>query len=70
MGSIGPVFDKQTNLRYKFVNRHFRTEGYYVSRVGMNETAIKKYIQKQEAYDIAMDELGTKEYEDPFVGSK
>ncbi|MBQ7538939.1 MAG: IS200/IS605 family transposase, partial [Treponema sp.] len=29
-----------------------------------------KYIAEQEAHDIAMDKLTTKEYEDPFKGSK
>ncbi|MFA6858006.1 MAG: IS200/IS605 family transposase, partial [Treponema sp.] len=36
----------------------------------MNEATIKKYIHEQETHDIAMDKLGTKEYEDPFTGSK
>ena len=64
------IFDKHANLKYKFGNRHFWAEGYYVSTVGMNEATIKKYIQEQETHDIAMDKLGTKEYEDPFTGSK
>ena len=38
------VFDKNTNLKYKFGNRHFWAEGYYVSTVGLNEATIKKYI--------------------------
>lgn len=25
------IFDKHANLKYKFGNRHFRAEGYYVS---------------------------------------
>ena len=39
------VFDKHANLKYKFGNRHFWAEGYYVSTVGLNEATIKKYIQ-------------------------
>ena len=39
------MFDKHANLKYKFGNRHFWAEGYYVSTVGLNETTIKKYIQ-------------------------
>ena len=27
------MFDKHANLKYKFVNRHFWSEGYYVSTV-------------------------------------
>ena len=39
------MFDKHTNLKYKFGNRHFWAEGYYVSTVRLNEATIKKYIQ-------------------------
>ena len=62
------IFDKHANLKYKFGNRHFWAEGYYVSTVGLNEATIKKYIQEQESNDIAMDKLSVKEYEDPFKG--
>ena len=54
------------NLKYKFGNRHFWSEGYYVSTVGLNEATIRKYIKEQEAHDIALDKLSVKEYEDPF----
>ena len=60
------IFEKHANLKYKFGNRHFWAEGYYVSTVGLNEATIKKYIQEQEKHDIAMDKLSVKEYEDPF----
>ena len=62
------MFDKHANLKYKFGNRHFWAEGYYVSTVGMNEATIKKYIQDQEKHDIALDKLSVREYEDPFKG--
>ena len=62
------IFDQHANLKYKFGNRHFWAEGYYVSTVGLNEATIKKYIQEQERHDIAMDKLSVKEYEDPFKG--
>ena len=62
------IFDKHANLKYKFGNRHFWAEGYYVSTVGLNEATIKKYIQEQEKHDIAMDKLSVKEYENPFKG--
>ena len=64
------IFDRHANLKYKFGNRHFWAEGYYVSTVGMNEATIRKYIKNQESHDIAMDKLTEKEYEDPFKGSK
>lgn len=62
------IFDKHANLKYKFGNRHFGAEGYYVSTVGLNEATIRKYIQDQEKHDIAMDRLSVKEYEDLFKG--
>lgn len=64
------IFDKHANLKYRFGNRHFGAEGYYVSTVGLNEATIKKYIQDQEKHDIALDKLSVKEYEDPFKGGK
>ena len=60
------IFDKHANLKYKFGNRHFWAEGYYVTTIGLNEAAIRKYIQDQEKDDIALDKLSVKEYEDPF----
>ena len=64
------IFNRHANLKYKFGNRHFWAEGYYVSTVGLNEATIRKYIQEQESHDIAMDKLSMKEWEDPFKGSK
>ncbi|MBE7056902.1 MAG: IS200/IS605 family transposase [Ruminococcaceae bacterium] len=64
------IFDKHANLKYKFGNRHFWAEGYYVSTVGLNEETIKNYIHEQESSDIALDKLSVKEYEDPFRGSR
>ena len=64
------MFEKHGNLKYKFGNRHFWSEGYYVSTVGLNESMIKKYIREQEAHDIAMDKLTTKEYTNPFGNKK
>jgi putative transposase len=62
------MFDRHANLKYKFGNRHFWAEGYYVSTVGMNEATIKKYIRDQEKHDIAIDKLTSTEYSDPFKG--
>lgn len=60
------MFGKHANLKYKFGNRRFWAEGYYVSTVGLNEATIKKYIAEQEKHDIALDKLSVREYEDPF----
>lgn len=35
------MFDKYANLKYKFGNRHFWSERYYVSTVGLNEATVK-----------------------------
>lgn len=43
------MFDRYANLKYKFGNRHFWSEGYCVSTVGLNEAIIVKYIREQEA---------------------
>jgi len=60
------VFENHANLKYKFGNRKFWAEGYYVSTVGLNEATIIKYVQDQEKADIALDRPSTKEYGDPF----
>ena len=62
------IFDRHANLKYKFGNRHFWSEGFYVSTVGVNDATVRKYIQEQEKYDIMQDKLSVKEYEDPFKG--
>jgi Transposase and inactivated derivatives len=64
------IFDRHANLKYKFGNRHFWATGYYVSTVGLNTATIQKYIREQETADQAEDKLYTKEYDDPFKGSK
>ena len=65
------IFGRHANLKYKFGNRHFLAEGYYVSTVGLNTAMIQKYIREQEKEDQIMDKLKIiKEYVDPFKGSK
>ena len=60
------MFDRHANLKYKYGNRKFWAEGYYVSTVGLNEATIRIYIREQENADIAQDKLSLKEYENPF----
>ena len=60
------IFDRHANMKCKFGNRKFRSAGYYVSTVGLNEATIAKYIREQEKADIALDRLSVKEYGDPF----
>ena len=66
--SVLMMLEKHANLKYKFGNRHFWAEGYYVSTVGLNEATVKKYIREQELHDQMKDKLSVKEYEDPFKG--
>jgi len=60
------IFEKHAGLNYKYGNRKFWAEEYYVSTVGLNEATVAKYIREQEAHDQAIDKLSVKEYEDPF----
>ena len=60
------IFERHANLKYKYGNRHFWCEGYYVSTVGLNEETIKKYIVEQEQRDQAVDRLSVKKYQDTF----
>ena len=60
------MFERHGNLKYKFGNRHFWAEGYYVSTVGLNEQTIRKYIKEQKKADMIKDKLSIKEYENPF----
>ena len=62
------IFEEHANLKYNYGNRHFWAEGYFVSTVGMNKNAIKKYIQNQELEDQISDKKSLKEYKDPFTG--
>jgi putative transposase len=62
------IFDRHSNLKYKFGNRKFWAEGYYVSTVGLNEATIAKYIREQEKHDQIIDKVSTKELQDPFRG--
>ena len=64
------IFERHANLKYKFGNRHFWSTGYYVSSVGLNTATIQKYIREQEKQDQIEDKLYSKEYEDPFKGSR
>ena len=64
------IFERHANLKYKFGNRKFWATGYYVSTVGLNAQTIQKYIREQDKMDQMEDSLFSKEYEDPFKGSK
>lgn len=62
------IFEKYANLKYKYGNRHFWYQGYYVSTVGANRKAIQEYIRNQLQEDYTDDQMSIKEYADPFTG--
>lgn len=43
--------------RRNFVGQHFWARGYFVSTVGRDEEAIRRYIQRQEVDDLKQDQL-------------
>ena len=63
-------FDMYSNLKYKYGNRKFWAEGYYVSTVGLNESTIRKYNKKRESHYNTKDKLLTKEYTNLFENEK
>lgn len=44
--------------------------GYYVDTVGKNAKMIQEYIKNQLEEDYTKDQIGIKEYTDPFMGSR
>ena len=64
------IFDRHSNLKYKYGNRHFWCKGYYVDTVGRNKKVIENYIRNQLEEDYASDQISLKEYIDPFTGGK
>lgn len=62
------IFDRHENLKYKYRNRHFWARGYYVDTVGRNKKQIAEYIRNQLASDQIADQIGLKEFVDPFTG--
>ena len=62
------IFDRHANLKYKYRNRHFWARGYYVDTVGRNKKQIAEYFRNQLASDQIADQIGMKEFVDPFTG--
>ena len=61
------IFDEHANLKYNYGSRHFWSEGYYVSTVGLNKKTVQNYIKNQELEDQLQDKKSIKEYKDPFT---
>ena len=62
------IFDRHANLKYKYGNRHFWARGYFVDTVRKNKKQIQEYIQNQLTSDQIADQMGLKEFVDPFTG--
>ena len=54
------IFERFSNLKYRYGNRHFWCRGYYVSTVGGNKEGIAKYIREQEHEDQIEDQISFK----------
>lgn len=64
------IFDRHTNLKYKYGRRNFWARGYYVDTVGRNQKVIEEYIRNQLEEDYMSDQISLNEYIDPFTGDK
>lgn len=62
------IFDKFSNLKYRYGNRQFWCRGYYVDTVGRNKKVITEYIRNQLTEDKNYEQLTMKELFDPFTG--
>ena len=62
------IFERHSNLKYKYGNRGFWCRGYYVSTVGNNKKAVEQYVRNQLEEDMMTDQITIKEYVDPFKG--
>ena len=62
------IFDRHANLKCKYGNRHFWARGYYVDTVGRNKKQVAEYIRNQLQADQMADQIGLKEFVDPFTG--
>ena len=62
------IFDRHANLKYKYGNRHFWARGYYVDTVGRNKKQVAEYIRNQLSSDQIADQIGMKEFVEPFTG--
>ena len=63
------IFQRWSNLKYKFGQRSFWCRGYYVDTVGKNAKRIAEYVRNQLKEDMMHDQISIKEYTDPFDGS-
>ena len=43
------IFERYTNLKYKYGNQNFWVKGYYISTVSLNTKIVEEYIKNQES---------------------
>ena len=63
------IFQRCSNLKYKFGQQSFWWRGYYVDTVGKNAKRIAEYVRNKLQEDMMYDQITIKEYKDPFNGS-
>ena len=63
------VYERWSNIKYKYRNREFLYKGYYVDTAGKNACKIAEYIQNQLKEDALSDQL-TLDLSDPFTGGR
>ena len=56
------IFQRWSNLKYKFDQRSFWCRGYYVDTVGKNAKRIAEYVRNQLQEDMMYDQISIKEY--------
>ena len=61
------IYERHSNLKYKYGNKHFWCRGYYVDTVGRNEKAIEEYVRNQEKEDMMGDQKSMFEPVNQFV---
>lgn len=55
------IYERHSNLKYKYGNKHFWCRGYYVDTIGRKEKAIEEYVRNQEREDMMSDQISIKE---------
>lgn len=61
------IYEKWGNMKFKYRNRQFWCQGYYVNTVGKNEKKIAEYISNQLKQDEMSEQL-VLDFQDPFNG--
>ena len=61
------IYDRHPELQSKW-DKAFWARGYYVDTVGRNKKQIAEYFRNQLASDQIADQIGLKEFVDPFTG--